>query len=298
MKHRLALVLIRLLSWLPLPLLYRLAVLPAALLYRLPWRKHQIIETNLKIAFPELEPAERARLHRQHLVEMVRLLFESGAIWHWSAERLQRHVRAVHGWEQVQAAHQAGKGVLLIGAHFGNWELASLIVSLHGPFSGLYKPPRNASVDRAVTRSRQRFGARLLATGSPAMRVMLRELREGGTVGLLMDQLPRQGEGVYAPLFGRPALTMTLAHRLARRTGCAVILGSGERLPGGRGWELRFEPLDPGFHDADPITAVSVMNRQLEIQIRRRPAQYLWLYKRYALPPEGLADPYRKAPDG
>lgn len=295
MKIRLALALIRFLSWLPLRLLHRLAVLPAALLYRLPWRKHQVIRTNLEIAFPELAPAERRRLHRQHLTELVRLALESGAVWNWSAERLQKHVREVHGWEHVSAASQAGRGVLLVGAHFGNWELSALLVSLRGPFSGLYKAPRDARADRAVTRSRERFGARLIPAGSPAMRGLLRELKAGGTVGLLMDQLPRRGEGVYAPFFGRPALTMILVHRLARRTDCAVILGNSERLPGGRGWRMRFEPVDAAVKGEDPVAAAAAMNRQLEGLIRRQPAQYLWLYKRYALPPPELPDPYREA---
>ena len=295
MKIRLALALIRFLSWLPLPLLHHAAVLPARLLYRLPWRKHQVIQTNLAIAFPELGPAERRRLHRQHLVEMMRLALESGAVWHWSASRLQKHIREVRGWEHVSAARQAGRGVLLVGAHFGNWELSALSVSLRGPFSGLYKAPRDARTDHAVTRSRERFGARLIPAGSPAMRSLLRELKDGGTVGLLMDQLPRQGEGVYAPFFGRPALTMNLVHRLAQRTGCAVILGNSERLPGGRGWRLLFEPVDARVQDQDPVAAAGAVNQQLEQLIRRQPAQYLWLYKRYALPPPELSDPYREA---
>jgi len=295
MKIRLALALIRLLSWLPLPLLHRAAALPAGVLCRLPWRKHRVIRTNLAIAFPELDAGARRRLHREHLAEMVKLALESGAVWHWTASRLQKHLRETHGWEHVIAAQQAGRGVLLVGAHFGNWELSALAVSLRGPFSGLYKAPKEARVDRAVTRSRERFGARLIAAGSPAMRAMLRELKAGGTVGLLMDQLPRQGEGVYAPFFGRPALTMNLVHRLARRTGCAVILANGERLPAGRGWRIHFEPMDSAARGDDPIAAATAMNRQLERLIRRQPAQYLWLYKRFALPPPGLSDPYREA---
>ncbi len=296
MKIRLALALIRFLSWLPLPLLYRLAVVPAAVLYRLPWRKHRVIETNLAIAFPDLQAAERAHLHRQHLIETVRLALESGAVWYWSAPRLDNHIREVHGWEHVHNAGKAGHGVLLIGAHFGNWELSALMVSRRVPFSGLYKAPRDARVDRAVTRSRERLGARLIPAGSAAMRGLLRELKAGGTVGLLMDQLPRLGDGVYAPFFGRPTLTMNLVHRLAQRTGCSVIFASTERLAGGRGWRMSFEPLDSTALTQDPIAAATQMNQQLEQLIRRQPAQYLWLYKRFALPPPGQSDPYRETP--
>lgn len=295
MKLRLALALIRLLSWLPLRLLYFAAIGPACLLYLLPWRKHAVIEKNLELAFPELSLAQRQALHRRHLIELSRLALESGAVWRWPAQRLEKHVRSVSGWDQVEEARCRGHGVLLIGGHFGNWELSALAVSLLGPFSGLYKAPRQAAVDRAVTHSRARFGARLIPAGSPAMRHMLRELKSGGTVGLLMDQLPRQGEGVYAPFFGRPALTMNLAHRLAQRTGCAVFFAYAERLPGGRGWQMSFEAMTSAMHGADPQSAASAMNQQLERLIRRQPAQYLWLYKRFALPPAGMADPYQKA---
>ncbi len=296
MRYHLALSLIRLLSWLPLPLLYHLAPLPAAILYWLPWRKHRVIRANLEIAFPELDPSERAQLHRAHLVEMMRLVLESGAIWHWPAAKLERHIQVMHGWDQVEAAQAAGRGVLLIGGHFGNWELSALLVSLRAPFSGLYKPPRSSRVDAALTRSRARFGARLIATGSPAMRIMLRELNQGGIVGLLMDQLPRQGEGVHAPFFGQPALSMRLVQRLAQRTGCATILTTCIRLPGGRGWSLRFETLPDTISGSDAVASATAMNRPLEQHIRSHPAQYLWLYKRFALPPEGVADPYLNPP--
>ena len=295
MKITLALALIRLLSWLPLRLIYWLAVIPGTLAYLLPWRKHRVIRTNLAIAFPELGAGERKRLHRHNLIEMMRLILESGAAWYWPAQRLEKHLRTPQGWEAVEAAQREGQGVLLIGAHLGNWELSSLVTSLKGPFCGLYKAPGDAAVDAALTRSRERFGARLIAAGSPAMRGLLRELKSGGTVGLLMDQLPRQGEGVYAPLFGRPTLTLTLVNRLARRTGCRVFFASIERLSAGRGWQLRCTPAPALVSGTDTIAAAAAINAQLEQAIRRVPAQYLWLYKRFGLPPPGLADPYRES---
>ena len=295
MKIVIALALIRVLSWLPLRPLYALADPVGRLLFRLPLRKHAVIRTNLAIAFPELSPEARARLHRGHLIEMVRMVLESGAIWHWSAERLQRHVRVVKGWSHVEAAQQAGRGVLLISGHLGSWELGPLLAGLNGGFSGLYKAPRDPRVDRAVTRSRGRFGAQLITTGSPAMRRLLRELKAGGVVGLLMDQQPRQGEGVWAPFFGRLALTMSLVHRLARRTDCAVIFGSVRRTTRPAGWEFHLAPVCETVAGDDPVAAATALNAHLERAIRSVPAQYLWLYKRWSLQPGDLGDPYRDA---
>lgn len=292
MTERLAVALLHLLSWLPLPLLYRAAVPLAWLARIMPWRGHAVVRTNLAICFPELDEPGRERLYRRHLVEMMRLVLESGAIWYWPGDRLQRHVRRVDGWETIARAADRGKGVLLVGAHFGNWEILPLWLSLQGPMTALYKAPRQAGFDRRVTHSRERFGARLVASGSPAMRKLIAGLRRGESIGLLADQQPKQGEGVFVNFFERPALTMTLVNRLAHRTGCTVIFASAERLPGGRGWQLRFEPADEAIADEDPATGIGIMHRWLEREIRRNPAQYLWSYKRFSRQPDDQPSPY------
>jgi len=292
MTESFALALLRLLSWLPLSLLHRLAVPLAWIARLLPWRGHSVVRTNLTICFPELSEAERERLYRQHMVEMMRLVLESGAVWYWPGKRLQRHVREVDGWDEVVRAVDRDKGVLLVGAHFGNWEIQPLWISLQGPITALYKAPKQAGFDRRITASRERFGARLVASGSPAMRKLLAGLKRGEIIGVLADQQPKQGEGVFVDFFGRPALTMTLVNRLARRTGCTVVFASAERLPDSRGWHLRFAKADKTIADDDPATGIAVMHRWLEHEIRRNPAQYLWSYKRFSRQPGNAPSPY------
>lgn len=290
-----AIALLRLLSWLPLPWLHAAAVPLGWLARFMPWTGHDVIRTNLAICFPEKTEAQRERLYRQNLIEMLRLIFESGAVWHWPASRLEAHVPFVDGWQHVEKARSEGRGVLLVGSHFGNWEILLLWMSLQGPFTALYKAPRKASVDQRITRSRTRFGARMVSSGSPAMRHLLAGLRRGEAVGVLADQKPKQGEGLFADFFGRPALSMTLVNRLARRTECAVFLFSAERLPRGRGWRLHFDPADEAIASADPATGIQVMHHMLERTIRRDPAQYLWSYKRFSLQPGGRPSPYPKS---
>ncbi|NEZ04474.1 lysophospholipid acyltransferase family protein [Wenzhouxiangella sp. XN201] len=291
MKVRIILALLRLLSWMPLRLLHGLAVPLAWLARWTPWRGHDVARTNLALCFPDLSSSERERLYRQHLREMMRLVLESGAIWYWPGDRLQRHVRQVDGWEAVVRAANNGRGVLLVGAHFGNWEIMPLWVSLQREFTALYKAPRQAEYDRQITRSRERFGAQLVASGSPAMRRLLAGLRRGELIGLLADQQPKQGEGVFVDFFGQPALTMTLVNRLARRTGCAVLFASAERLPG-RGWHMRFEPAPAAIADEDPALAMAAMHAWLEAEVQRNPAQYLWNYKRFSRQPDDQPSPY------
>lgn len=292
MIERLAVALLHLLSWLPLPLLHYLAVPLAWIARWLPWRGHAVVRTNLALCFPEMDAAGRERLYRRHLVQMMRLVLESGAVWYWSGDRLQRHVRFVEGWEDVLRAAGRGKGVLFVGAHLGNWEILPLWLSMQEPLTALYKAPRQPGLDRRVTNSRQRFGAHLVASGSPAMRRLLAGLKRGEFIGLLADQQPKQGEGVFVDFFGQPALTMTLVNRLARRTGCAVIFASAERLERGRGWHLRIEPAPPTIAADDPATGMAAMHEWLEREIERMPAQYLWSYKRFSRQPGGRPPPY------
>lgn len=290
MKITLALTLIRLLSLLPLAATDRLGVVLGWLAWYLPSRRHSVIESNLAIAFPDRSDLERRRLHRRHLVEMARLVLESGAVWYWSKDRIRRHIQRVDGREHLDRARASGKGFLMVSAHLGNWEILNLWASIEMPVVCLYKQPSDPRLDPVIRRSRERFGGRLVASGSPAMRRILEQLRHGGGVGLMIDQQPKQGEGVFAPFFDRPALTMTLVNRLACHTGCPVLLINTRRLGRGRGWSVSITPADDRIADADPLQSIRSLHAWLEDAIRANPAQYLWSYKRFSLQPSG-SDP-------
>lgn len=292
MKLLLAKGLLRLLSLLPLAVTHFMAIPLGWFAHRLPWRKKAVIRRNLELCFPGLSDAERRALERDNLIEMMRLALESGAVWYWRAERLQQHIRSVEGWDHVTEALAQGRGLLVVGVHLGNWELVSLYGSMRMPIAYLYKPPRDPAVDRALKQNRSRFGGDLIAGGSPAMRTILSRLRAGDAVGLLCDQQPKLGEGVFSPFFDQPALTMTLVGRLARRTGCAVVFGHCLRLERGVGWKVVLHPAGADIAHADPHVAAAELNRMVEKGIRLAPEQYLWLYKRFDLQPAGQPSPY------
>ena len=283
------------LALLPLPVLHASAVPLAWLLGRWPWKKHAVVRRNLQACFPEWTEAQRRRLERAQLIELIRLASELGALAHWSGARLQRHLVAVHGWNHVDSALAAGRGVLLVSGHLGNWEILNLELSRRIPMATLYLAPDRPAVDRFITRARSRFGGRMIPSGSAAMRGLLRQLRQGGAIGIAADIQPKQGEGVFAPFFGTPALTMTLVNRLARKTGCAVVFCQAQRMTGGRGWTLHFEPASEAMGGNDPEPALTIMNAWLESRIRRTPEQYLWIYKRFSRRPEGEPRFYPKA---
>ncbi len=194
-------------------------------------------------------------------------------------------------WDNVaciDAAYAQGQGVVLLTPHLGCFEvvaqaLASRYHVQHGPLTVLFRPARKAWIAPLVAASRQRPGLAAVPTTLAGVRHMIRALRQGQAVGLLPDQVPPEGMGVWAPFFGRSAYTMTLAARLAQQTGAQVRLVWGERLPAGRGYRLHARELQVPLPDSLP-DAVARLNADIERLIRECPQQYLWSYGRYKPP--------------
>lgn len=204
------------------------------------------------------------------------------------------------GAEQVEAALAEGRGLLMLTPHLGCFEVIAQAYAerwgASSPITVMFRPSRQPALRELVAQSRNRPGLLTAPATLTGVRQMIRALRKGGTVGLLPDQVPPQGMGVWAPFFGREAYTMTLASRLVQQTGAAWLLFAAERQPGGRGYVIRVtaptEPM-PGStaepaagQDAEQVAqrAAAVVNRAMEGLILARPDQYLWGYHRYKQP--------------
>ncbi len=200
-------------------------------------------------------------------------------------------------WDNVaciDTAYAQGRGVVLLTPHLGCFEVVAQALAVryhpqHGPLTVLFRPARKAWIAPMVAVSRQRPGLAAVPTTLAGVRHMIRALRQGQAVGLLPDQVPPEGLGLWAPFFGRPAYTMTLAARLAQQTGAQVRLVWGERLPAGRGYRLHARELQSPLPEALP-EAVAQLNGELERLIRECPQQYLWSYGRYKPPREQPAE--------
>ena len=187
----------------------------------------------------------------------------------------------------VDAALAEGRGLLLLTPHMGCFEIAAQAVAERfgatRPITVLYRPARQPWLQDLVRTSRERKNLFAAPATLSGVRQMIRALRKGDIVGLLPDQVPPEGMGVWAPFFGQPAYTMTLAARLVQQTGAAVLLTWCERLPGGDGFVQRFFPF-PEALPADAAESAAAINRAMEQLIRQRPSQYLWGYHRYKAP--------------
>ena len=195
---------------------------------------------------------------------------------------------SLRGEAFVEAAYAAGKGVVYLTPHQGCFELSAQAVARRwsaerGPITVLYRPARQAWLAKLMETARNRPGMQAVPTTLAGVRQMIKALRRGESVGLLPDQVPPEGLGLWSPVFGSDAYTMTLAARLAQQTGAAVVLVRCERLSWGRGFVTHFEPL------AEPLSpdlegAVAQINQAMEHLIRQCPEQYLWGYGRYKQP--------------
>ena len=182
-----------------------------------------------------------------------------------------------------------GKGLVLLTPHMGSFEVsAQAYAERFGhqqPITVLYRPARQPWLRKLEETARARPALATAPATLAGVRQMLRALKKGETVGLLPDQVPPQGMGVWVPFFGREAYTMTLAARMVQQTGAAVALLWTERLAAGGGYVVRAMPLpEPLPEGGDETACAAALNRSMEAVIRMQPAQYLWGYHRYKQP--------------
>ena len=277
--------LLSLLALLPLPVVRALGRALGELAWWRGGRSARITRSNIAACLPALAATERMALARASLRETGAAIAELGLAWRGSRARLARTIRAVHGQELLDEAGHAGRGLLLLAPHLGNWELLLHCVQGQRQCTVLYRTPRQPALAALALRGRTRFGLCAVAVSHAGVRELLQVLRRGETVVLLPDQVPARSGGQSVPFFGQPAWTPVLAHALARRTGCAVLAGCCLRVRGG--FELHFATLDRAFHAPDRGPALAAMNRAIEHLVREAPAQYQWEYRRLRAPPKG-----------
>lgn len=289
--------LLRLATALPWRVLDALAALAAWLWQVLDAREHWVARRNLELVEPELSVVERALLARAVLRNTARQAVETLRFWTHDHARNLGHIAEVHGAAHLHAAIAAGRGVIVVAPHHGNWELLNQWLATATPIAVLYRAPGSRVGEAFLRRVRRDAHGRVtpIRAEASAIRALLRVLGGGGVVGILPDQQPKAGDGVFVPFFGVPALTMTLVGRLAARTGASVVLAWCERIgrdaDGAPRFAVHVEPADAALADADPLHAATALNAAIERIARRDPAQYQWTYKRFTLRPPGSGEP-------
>jgi KDO2-lipid IV(A) lauroyltransferase len=277
--------LFRLLSALPLPILHFLGAALGWLVY---------------LASPSYRRRLRANLEGAGFgSELSRAVAESGKaivelpfVWCAEPERVARHA-IDENWEHVQSVLDAGRGIVFLTPHLGCFEMTAQQIALRTPLTVMYRPPKKAALKPLIEGARARHNLHLAPANLSGVRILAKALKKGQPIGLLPDQVPQEGEGVWAPFFGRTAYTMTLPAKLAQMGDAAIILVYAERRPGGKGYIVRFVPFE-GDLTGSATEQATAINRAMEQLIARCPAQYFWSYNRYKHP-DGVAAPEAQA---
>jgi len=250
---------------------------------------------NLEMAFPSLSEAERLRILRGVFISLGRLLAEFPKFPSYSRENVSQ-VAIYDGLENFEAAERRGKGVLLLSAHLGGWEIGSFVHSLYGhKLQVVVRDLDNPYVDRLAKQYRTLHGNSSIGKAGFARR-LLSALRRGETVGILMDTNMSPPQGVFVEYFGRSACTASGVARAALRTGAAVVPAFTIWDEALAKYRIRFEPalepLSTGDPDQDAVANTALYTKAIEDCVRRYPDQWLWVHRRWKTRPPGEAPLY------
>ena len=271
--------LFRLLGRCPLPTLHRLGGWAGLATYWFSGSYRRRLQENMARGLGRTP--SRAELHA-NARETGRMMLELPFVWQHPLEEVMTHVVEVVGAEQIESLRAEGKTLIALTPHMGCFEIASLYLGTFMPVTILYRPPKQASVEPILRAGRARGQLSLATADLAGVRQIIKGLRQGIATGLLPDQAPGKGEGLWVPFFGKPAYTMTLAARLSEVKNTRVLLFWGERITG-KGWRLHITapqaPIEGSLEER-----AHAINREVENLIRQCPTQYLWGYNRYKVP--------------
>lgn len=280
---------LRALCLLPLPWVVRLGEGLGWLFGRLAGNRRHIVQVNLKLCFPQLDAAALKAQVDAHFRALGAGIFEACLAWWASDARLRRHGEVL-GLEHLDAAMAGGTGVLLLTGHFTTLELGARYIALSGrDFHAMYRPINNALLDYFMHRWRAARSG-LPALPREDLRGLIKALRRGHAIWYAPDQTLGQRTGLFVPFFGVPTLTITATTRLAEMGRARVVPYFPERVNGR--YRVRVLPALENFPGPDEIADTERISRVLEEGIRRAPAQYFWIHRRFKQRPPGAPEVY------
>jgi KDO2-lipid IV(A) lauroyltransferase len=261
-----------------------------AVLYALAGARRRVALRNVELCLPALDAAARTRLVRAHFGWLARSLLERGLLWYAPPERLKR---LIHVEGDVGLAERSERPVMWLVPHFVGLDVAGMAVLLYQRqrAASIYQAQSNRVFDQAMRQGRLRFGGAEIFARSERALPLVRAIKRGHAFFNLPDMDFGAKDAAFVPFFGVPAATLLAPARMARSLGMRVQPVVAEILPGGAGYRVRFLPPWPDFpgpagEGSDEAAALR-MNRWIEDEIRRNPAQYLWVHKRFKTRPEG-----------
>lgn len=267
-------ILLKPLSWLSLATVHRWGAIVGRIVFLLSPKSRHLIYKNLKESHLYKDERSVKQAAKLNSLESGKSILEILAIWQWPQDKAVALVKSCHNWHLVKDALARGKGLIFLTPHLGCFEITSIYYASKHPITVLFRPPKKSWLSALIDSGRSKGLVKLAPANMQGVRALMHALKKGEAVGILPDQIPATGEGEWADFFGKPAYTMTLASKLAEKTGATVIMAYGERLADGEGYEIHLTKLDS-------IATPTLLNQAIERQIAQKPEQYLWRYNRY-----------------
>lgn len=239
--------------------------------------QRRVVRRNLELCLPELDAAQRERILREHFRSLGITVGETALAW-WASDERVRELARIEGLEHLDRALAGGKGAIMLAAHFTSLEIGARIMTITRPTHAVYKPTKNELIRHYMVARRDAGSEGMIAKDD--IRSMVRVLRANGIVWYAPDQAYRRKGAEMVPFFGIPVATNTATSRLARVTGAPVLPYFVERLPDAGGYRVTIGAPFEHFPSDDSIADTLRFHRLIEAQVRRDPAQYLWVHKR------------------
>ena len=239
------------------------------------------LRANLRASGVCADEAEYRRVLRENIRETGKQALEFIPLWFRSQAEAAALVRRCTGEDAVLEVLSTGRGVILLTPHLGCFEVSAIYAAQYTPITVLYRQPHIQYLDRLILAGRGRGQEKLAPANLKGVRALLRALKAGECIGVLPDQVPGEGEGVWVDFFGRPAYTMTLIAKLCELTRPSVFVAIARRLPNAAGFEIEVAPVEG---DLTGAKGARRMNAAIEAAVRKYPEQYLWGYNRYKQP--------------
>ncbi|MEY4591311.1 MAG: hypothetical protein RIR18_206 [Pseudomonadota bacterium] len=278
----LALGLLWLLHWLPLPLLRGLGWLIGHLLFVLARERRNVVLTNLRLCFPEKSPTARFNLARRHVAAFTQAFLDRAVLWWAPCERLERMI-TVTGLEHLET--NKDQATILLSAHFLGLDAGWTKLSFGRQMLGYYSNQKNPVFDAVLLAGRMRFGSPQLIPRNDGVRKVVKLVTEGLPLYYFPDQDYGPREALFVPFFGVPAATISGLSRMAKLTKARVVPCMTRMTA--KGYQLEIHPAWTDF-PSDNIEADTLRQNQfIERQVLTMPEQYFWLHKRFKTRPPG-----------
>lgn len=280
--------LLRLMAWLPLPVIRGIGAALGLLLYGVIASRRKVARRNIQIAFPDASDEVLRRRVRQHFVVFVQAWLDRAWLWHGPAWMTRRRLRITGAVDEVS---QDGPIVLFV-PHFVGLDAAGMAVTqqLPRPMVAIYTNQANPVIDAWVLARRQRFGNIKMFGRAAGVKEIVAALRTGGMLALLPDMGFGPEECLFVPFFGVNTSTMPSLSRFARLGKARVVPIVSIMTP--QGYDIEFKPAWANYPSGDLYQDTLRMNQELEGYIRAVPTQYFWVHKRYKHRPEGEPSVY------